>query len=724
MMWRFDEMKTTIFRLGVLAGAACLLGLSAFARAATVQAGGNPDGAAAEIERINSIVRAESGAFSEEAFRVPAIKRDPQGRFWAAWQRWEGGRSRLELARFGSGGIETSLLVDGPEGDAVSPDFAFAPDGQPWIIWLDSLPAETKVLVLDTASQQTWRLASEPTSSIAGPKIVCDGGGSLWSLLERHHRGVRRGRLANSARRHMDGAGIRPPPVRRTGDQPRRSPGQRLGTIWLAWSGYDGHDFEVYLTSWTGSGWAAETRLSQRAGPNLFPSVGQDPDGNPLVAWTRPSESGRVVSLVSYRRGSAAPEFSIATQAGPPSPPRIIQGQNGPALCVKSGDAVRTESLTSIQSLGSPSPLSVVSTPRLLGNLEFDEDKYVGFGDSITFGYENYYPFPERGYIPRLESILNTQYGGQRVINEGFGGEGTADGVVRIDRVFIADLARYILILDGTNDIINDLITTDSSDLNLREIQANAWQPELFRRSPRFSRATTRRDFSRFTKQDPVFKHQDTSSGRRPVRAARGYAHRVHQLSRGPGRGALPPLHGSEAPERPGVSGHGRDLVRRNQEFSVPPGQPPHRKARSLPSPPRADQDRAGPDNDERPSRRPPPAHRQSPHVGAVSQNLGSRHDSGIQGLQEEDGGRVGLVPIPGAHRKAAARVLRTGARRPRPIDLRRLDRPPRRHRGAHFGSRPLRFFPLLLQTGQRLLLFSGNLGTIYKLGSALHHAM
>ena len=469
MMWRFDEMKTTIFRLGVLAGAACLLGLSTLAQAATVQAGGNPDGAAAEIERINSIVRSESGAFSEEAYRVPAIKRDPQGRLWAAWQRWEGGRSRIELARFGSGGIETSLLVDGPEGDAVSPDFAFTPDGQPWIIWLDALPAETKVLVLDTASQQTWRLASEPTSSIAGPKIVCDGGGSLWAFWN-----VTTAEAGEVVWRTLRGGTWTAPAfVPRRSGGPAINPDAALdafGTIWLAWSGYDGHDFEVYLTSWTGTGWAAETRLSQRAGPNLFPSVGQDPDGNPLVAWTRPSQSGRVVSLVSYRRGSAAPESSIATQAGPPSPPRILQGQNGPALCMKSGDALRIESLSSIQSLGSPSPLSVVSTPRLLGNLEFDEDKYVGFGDSITFGYENYYPFPERGYIPRLETILTAQYGAQKVINEGFGGEVTADGVVRIDKVFLADLARYILILDGTNDVIFDDITIDTADLNLREI--------------------------------------------------------------------------------------------------------------------------------------------------------------------------------------------------------------------------------------------------------------
>ncbi len=137
---------------------------------------------------------------------------------------------------------------------------------------------------------------------------------------------------------------------------------------------------------------------------------------------------------------------------------------------VKSKGGVRLISLPEARAAGASGARLSAQPPRLPNTLGLDENRYAGFGDSITFGYVDFYPYPERGYIPRLNTILNTEYGSQRVINEGFGGEVTADGLVRIDKVFIADLARYILIMEGTNDVIFGDITIDSAAFNLREM--------------------------------------------------------------------------------------------------------------------------------------------------------------------------------------------------------------------------------------------------------------
>ncbi|MCX6561130.1 MAG: SGNH/GDSL hydrolase family protein [Candidatus Aminicenantes bacterium] len=86
-------------------------------------------------------------------------------------------------------------------------------------------------------------------------------------------------------------------------------------------------------------------------------------------------------------------------------------------------------------------------------NPALNESRYIGFGDSITYGTINHDYHPELGYIPRLEALLDTAYGPSEVVNEGVGGEETSQGNLRIDTVIAIRQARYILIMEGTNDV-------------------------------------------------------------------------------------------------------------------------------------------------------------------------------------------------------------------------------------------------------------------------------
>jgi len=434
-----------------------------------IQAGQDFSSGVAELERVGSIISRESGFVPREAAPLPVMKRDRQGTIWAAWERWEAGRCRIELASFGDAGIESVRTVGFSGGYDISPDFAFSPDGLPWVIWINVRGGETRVHVLDTSSNVTWTLAAESSASAAGPKILFDAEGSPWALWN-----VTSGPSGEIVYRvFKQGEWTAPAIVPREMKWPALNPDAAVdgrGTVWLTWSGYDGQDYRIYLSRWTGTGWATETPVSANPGPNLFPSLGFDSDGSPLVVWTRSLDRSRLVCLSSYKNGTAGPETSLDSQPDRLSPPRLIQDAGGAAVGWRSGDRILVKSLAQAWVASRPGALSSAPPPRLLDNPQLDENKYAGFGDSITFGYIDYYPYPERGYIPRLNAILNAEYGSQRVINEGFGGEVTAEGLVRIPKVFIADLPRYLLIMEGTNDIIFTDITIPSAAFNLREM--------------------------------------------------------------------------------------------------------------------------------------------------------------------------------------------------------------------------------------------------------------
>jgi lysophospholipase L1-like esterase len=422
-----------------------------------------------ELERVGSIISRESGFAPPEAAPLPIIKRDRRGTIWAAWVKWETGRSRVELASFGGTEIEFVGTVGYRDGYDLSPDFAFSPAGSPWLTWVNSREGLTRVLVQDIGSQETWILTAESSASAAGPKILFDAGGSPWAFWS--VTSGPSGEIAYRVFKH--GAWTAPALVPRETNWPALNPDAAVdggGTVWLTWSGYDGQDFRIYLSRWTGTGWAPEIPVSENPGPNLFPSLGFGQDGSPLVVWTRSTDRGRLVCLGCYENGTAGPETCLDSEPGWTSPPKLIQDVGGAAVGRRSGDRIRITSLPQVPAASRPSVVSSSTPPRLPINPQLDENKYAGFGDSITFGYVDFYPYPERGYIPRLNAILSSAYGSQRVVNEGFGGEVTAEGLIRIPKVFIADLPRYLLIMEGTNDVIFTDITIPSAAFNLQEM--------------------------------------------------------------------------------------------------------------------------------------------------------------------------------------------------------------------------------------------------------------
>ncbi len=104
------------------------------------------------------------------------------------------------------------------------------------------------------------------------------------------------------------------------------------------------------------------------------------------------------------------------------------------------------------------------------------QSRYVAFGDSITFGAADDVsrPFAEQGYPGRLDNLLVARgVAGATVINAGLNSETTAEAVTRIDQVLADNRVETLLLMEGTNDIGNQ-VSIETITFNLQAIAAKA----------------------------------------------------------------------------------------------------------------------------------------------------------------------------------------------------------------------------------------------------------
>ena len=84
------------------------------------------------------------------------------------------------------------------------------------------------------------------------------------------------------------------------------------------------------------------------------------------------------------------------------------------------------------------------------------------FGDSITEGYGS----STGGYPPKLNSLLNDNNKPSVIANFGIGGEDTNHGYGRFDSVLASFAADMVLIMEGTNDVVEGIpVTTTQYNL-------------------------------------------------------------------------------------------------------------------------------------------------------------------------------------------------------------------------------------------------------------------
>ena len=95
--------------------------------------------------------------------------------------------------------------------------------------------------------------------------------------------------------------------------------------------------------------------------------------------------------------------------------------------------------------------LGIISVCCLWMSPAFGADNVVTFGDSITAGYGSV------PYSDFLQGLIDAGSGGATVLNYGVCGEDTVSGLSRIGSVLSETSPRYILIMEGANDVIEGI---------------------------------------------------------------------------------------------------------------------------------------------------------------------------------------------------------------------------------------------------------------------------
>ncbi|HXU34013.1 MAG TPA: GDSL-type esterase/lipase family protein [Thermoanaerobaculia bacterium] len=104
------------------------------------------------------------------------------------------------------------------------------------------------------------------------------------------------------------------------------------------------------------------------------------------------------------------------------------------------------------------------------------QNRYIAFGDSITFGVgdASTRPLSQMGYPGRLDDLLIARgQTGATVFNAGLGNEATTEAVTRIDQVLRDHPADKLLLMEGTNDI-NAQVSIETITSNLQRIARKA----------------------------------------------------------------------------------------------------------------------------------------------------------------------------------------------------------------------------------------------------------
>jgi len=397
----------------------------------------------------------------------PIIKKDRGGQIWLAWEEWEYDQSRIFMGRLDGDKIIHSQLMGKKEGYNLCPDLSFDLHDNPWLVWINYKDAQYRVCVHDTILKETWVVNSPLLSSAFSPQIAVDFENNVWVFWSGRDKSDEEiyCRVFNQYTWS---------PIHRITPEkkfPQINPSiaiDQQGFIWLTWSGYDGKDYEIYCKSWDGEKWSEISHVTDdHQRDDVFPTISIAFNNVPIIAWVQSENEESHVYIKFLKDECWSEKIKISHHRGQNIFPQITVEGEKIGIIWQSQNEIKVKFIlfSQLKEYGilSESPLE----PQLIYNASLNEEKYIGFGDSITYGYIHYEPAPQKGYLPRLEILLEQNFGDTEVVNEGWPGEITQNGLGRIDGVLRTHRARYLLLMEGTNDIVFRRISIDTAAFNL-----------------------------------------------------------------------------------------------------------------------------------------------------------------------------------------------------------------------------------------------------------------
>lgn len=227
-----------------------------------------------------------------------------------------------------------------------------------------------------------------------------------------------------------DGIWTAPQRVSDPGPWPQTSPAIAManGQVVIAWSGYDGEDYEIHSAALMQDGTFVSRQVTDNCGTaDTSPAFACDPVGGCELEW--------------QRYDGVSPRYTVITGVGADG--SIVDYSAEPP---RSGELIEKPQETGV-------------------------NRFLGFGDSITDGASDsgHSQSTRYGYFPALIDWLDRSYGQASAFNEGQGGEVTAEGLGRVQRALDSIQPGYVLLMEGTNDVTRSTAAATIAE-NLRQM--------------------------------------------------------------------------------------------------------------------------------------------------------------------------------------------------------------------------------------------------------------
>jgi lysophospholipase L1-like esterase len=430
----------------------------------------NPDkGLSLAVKHEGSDDYSEHALITGQDIFSPIVKKNGKGEVWIIWERASHERNDICCAKLYQGDIVHTDTITRGHAFHHSPDFNFDNEQNLWITWIAYLDFEYSVLAMKLATKQTWILNSPNIKSAHSPKIVVDRANDVWIFWV----GIKKGRDEIFYSIFKEGQWSNPLQLNKDNVIPHLHPCVNLGPEgfpWVVWSAYDRNDYEIFSSSWNGSSWAEE-RITDSQHFDSHPAISFISGSVPIIVWSRSNNNGSGIYCKYKYENRWSPEKEISENSLKWNVvPKITVLGDQVGIVWQSGGEIKSEILSLVQLEAIKNQPITEKTATIPVNPSLDENAYIGFGDSITYGYIDYTPAPDLGYIPRLEPLLNENFGPSKVINEGHPGEVTERGLMRMYDVISKHKARYLLLMEGTNDVVFRRRSMDAATFHLKEM--------------------------------------------------------------------------------------------------------------------------------------------------------------------------------------------------------------------------------------------------------------
>ncbi len=397
-----------------------------------------------------------------------STQKDRLGNRWLLWEEREKEQSDIYVARLENNTLFNQICLTADEdGFNFLPVMSFSHSNDLWIAWVNYLGGENRIIVENVSEDQKLEINSY---SGLDPQLLIDGLGRIWLFWVgqwRHQDEI----LYTT---YEEGIWKTPSSLNQSPDVPHISPSAVLDNfnfIHVVWSAYDGADYELYYSYWNGYQWSAEEKVTDNRGAaDGFPAVTLFFGEVPAVIWIRQGQDNPKVCL-TYKRGNEwSQETIVSVSRNIIGSPKVVTSQEKTCVLWQAENQINAVLLNNYRIQGLFYSQKERKEP-VVHSMELDNNKHIGFGDSITYGIINLQAAPDKGYVPRLESLLQNNVNPNAVVlNRGKGGEYTSGGLSRINSVITSDQAKTIYIMEGTNDIKDESISINTAAYNLEQM--------------------------------------------------------------------------------------------------------------------------------------------------------------------------------------------------------------------------------------------------------------